>query len=295
LVGASVNSSDAVAWFQMTRSFEAVKRFVLQTSVGRALLVPHRLRTALSYCTPQLGQALRWTFSSRELANFTYNLTPRNREYLAHMVSVVTGTPYSSALDYLNEIDNDEDMKGRIQSRIAESSMRHCYDPVFAVGRRMGWYAFVRILKPKVIIETGVDKGHGSVVLCAALIRNEGEGFPGQYYGTDINPRAGYLLTDPYSRVGKILYGDSLQSLNKIAEIDVFINDSDHSAEYERREYEAILPKLRPGGIILGDNSHATSILAKFSEEHGRQFLFFREQPEDHWYPGAGIGISFEG
>jgi predicted O-methyltransferase YrrM len=211
------------------------------------------------------------------------------------MVSVVTGTPYSSALDYLNEIDNDEDMKGRIQSRIAESSMRHCYDPVFAVGRRMGWYAFVRILKPKVIIETGVDKGHGSVVLCAALIRNEGEGFPGQYYGTDINPRAGYLLTDPYSRVGKILYGDSLQSLNKIAEIDVFINDSDHSAEYERREYEAILPKLRPGGIILGDNSHATSILAKFSEEHGRQFLFFREQPEDHWYPGAGIGISFEG
>ena len=159
----------------------------------------------------------------------------------------------------------------------------------------MGWYAFARILKPRVIVETGVDKGHGSVVLCAALIRNEREGFPGQYYGTDINPRAGYLLIAPYRRVGKVLYGDSLQSLSKINEIDVFINDSDHSADYERREYEAILPRLRPGGIILGDNSHVTSILAKFSEEHGRQFLFFQEQPENHWYPGAGIGISFEG
>jgi methyltransferase family protein len=294
-VGASVNGSDAFAWCQMTRSYQAAKRFLLQTPVGRALLVPHRLRTALSYCTPQLGQALRWALSSRELTNFTYNLTHRNQEYLAHVVSVVTGTKYSSALGYLSEIDNDADMKQHIQSWIAKSSMRHCNDPAFAIGRRVGWYAFVRILKPRVIVETGVDKGHGSVVLCAALIRNEREGFPGQYYGTDINPRAGYLLIDPYSRVGKVLYGDSLQSLSRIAEIDVFINDSDHSAEYEQREYEAILPKLRPGGIILGDNSHATSVLANFSEEHGRQFLFFQEQPDNHWYPGAGIGISFEG
>jgi hypothetical protein len=24
-----------------------------------------------------------------------------------------------------------------------------------------------------------------------------------------------------------------------------------------------------------------------------RAFLFFREQPQDHWYPGAGIGIAY--
>ena len=33
--------------------------------------------------------------------------------------------------------------------------------------------------------------------------------------------------------------------------------------------------------------------LLKFSIEHGRNFVLFRERPKDHWYPGAGIGISF--
>jgi predicted O-methyltransferase YrrM len=160
-------------------------------------------------------------------------------------------------------------------------------------GRRLGWYAFARVLKPKVVVETGVDKGLGSIVLCAALLQNEREGFPGEYFGTDINPRAGLFLAQPYSRVGRILYGDSLQSLAAIPRIDLFINDSDHSAEYEQREYEAIASKLQPRGLILGDNAHATDVLARFSEASGRKFVFFREQPHRHWYPGAGIGISF--
>ena len=74
----------------------------------------------------------------------------------------------------------------------------------------------------------------------------------------------------------------------------VNINDSDHSAEYEHREYQTIAPKLSPGGgLILGDNCHCTDVLAAFSELQGRQFIFFREEPKDHWYPGGGIGISF--
>ncbi len=46
-------------------------------------------------------------------------------------------------------------------------------------------------------------------------------------------------------------------------------------------------------GIILGDNSHITDKLSKFSAKYNRKFIFFKEEPENHWYPGAGIGISF--
>jgi hypothetical protein len=157
----------------------------------------------------------------------------------------------------------------------------------------LGWYAFVRILKPRVVVETGVDKGLGSVTVCAALRRNAAEGFPGRYFGTDKNPDAGFLLSAPYSEFGQILYGDSIESLKTIPQVDVFINDSDHSADYERREYEIVGPRLSTEGLILGDNSHCTDVLARFSAEHDRQFLFFQEKPKDHWYPGAGIGISF--
>jgi predicted O-methyltransferase YrrM len=163
-------------------------------------------------------------------------------------------------------------------------------------GRRLGWYAFARVLKPKIIIETGVDKGIGSVLLCSALLKNKEEGFDGRFFGTDINPEAGYLLKGKYAELGKILYGDSIETLSQFNEkIDLFINDSDHSAEYEYREYITIKDKIAENGVILGDNSHTTDKLAIFSNETKRNFLFFREEPSGHWYPGAGIGISFPG
>jgi len=43
---------------------------------------------------------------------------------------------------------------------------------------------------------------------------------------------------------------------------------------------------------VLSDNSHSTDALAKWSRATGRDFLFFQERPEHHWYRGAGIGVS---
>ena len=75
-------------------------------------------------------------------------------------------------------------------------------------------------------METSVDKGLGACVLTAALIRNSKEGYPGRYYGTEINPEAGYLLQEEYAEFGEILWGDSIESLKKFdKKIDMFIHD----------------------------------------------------------------------
>jgi hypothetical protein len=269
------------------------KRFLVQTPLGRVLLIPFRFATAFGHHAPKLRHILRWTLSSRETTNFTYEITAKNREYLVHTVSVVTGAPFSVAAGYICEIQDDESVRRHVIDRVRKGPRRNASDETCAFGRRVGWYAFARILKPRVVVETGVDKGLGSVVLCAALMRNRAEGFPGRYFGTDINPDAGFLLAEPYDSVGRILYGDSIQSLQSIPSIDLFVNDSDHSSEYERREYETIAPKLRDDGVILGDNCHCNDVLADFSAKRERQFVFFREEPKDHWYPGGGMGISF--
>lgn len=134
----------------------------------------------------------------------------------------------------------------------------------------------------------------GAVVLCAALMKKNSDGYAGRYYGTDINPDAGFTFKGATRRSVKILYGDSIQSLSAISEIvDLFINDSEHSADYEAGEYEVIKGKLSPGAIVLGDNSHFTSKLAEFSMREGRRFVFLAEEPANHWYRGAGIGVSF--
>ncbi len=263
----------------------------------RIYRMPRRFRIAMNYYTAPLKTLAAWTVRSREGGNFTYDLTPDNKGYLASFVSAVAGCSYSEAEKYIAEADNDMELRDHVRRQTLRSEWRSDADLDGHFGRRLGWYAFVRAHKPRVVIETGVDKGLGACLLCSALMRNASEGSPGRYIGTDIDPNAGYLLTKPYSDFGEILYGDSLESLDRLVregeKIDLFINDSDHSADYEAREYRKIESGLSERAIILGDNSHHTAELWNHAKATGRSFLFFREQPLNHWYPGSGIGIAF--
>lgn len=254
-----------------------------------------RRKFALSYYLPKIKQIKKWITDSREETNFTYDLTDENINYLAHTISVITKENFYKVLGYINEIRNNSKINNQLLNMIEASDFKETTDKTMNFGRRLGWYAFARIMKPKIIVETGVDKGLGAVCLCEALRKNKQEGFQGYYYGTDINPSAGYLFYDKLKNFGEILYGDSISSLRKFTnKIDLFINDSDHSPKYEYKEYCTITKKLNNNAIILGDNSHCSPSLEIYSRKYDRKFLFFKEVPANHWYPGAGIGMSFK-
>ena len=261
----------------------------------RAWNLWYRAKYVTRYYAARLKPALPWLLRSRETSNFTYDLTERNKAHIASALAVVLKRRPSELRGYIDELSGDNDLKAVVAARVKLLGRGVGLDPDARFGRRIGWYALVRALKPKVVVETGVEKGLGATVLCAALLKNASEGHPGLYFGTDIDPGAGILFVQPYRSTGEILCGDSIRSLEAMAhQVDLFINDSDHSADYEAREYRVILPKLSENGIIIGDNAHVTDELYKFSEETGRRFLFVREEPADHWYLGAGIGLSFK-
>lgn len=261
--------------------------------VGPVALLLYRARMALSYYYAPLFNLAKWLFRSSEYTNLTYNLERNNKRYLASLIAHLVDSDYATILGYMDEAEEDEELKRHIERAITASPFASLADLEVRFGRRLGWYAFVRAMKPQVVIETGVDKGLGACLLSAALMRNGEEGHEGRYFGTDINPNAGYLLSGEYAKYGRILYGDSIETLRSFnSNVDLFINDSDHSADYEEHEYEVIAPKLSDNAVILGDNSCATDKLLNFSLERDRQFFFFAEKPLDHWYPGGGIGIS---
>lgn len=270
-----------------------IAKIVKNMPLGRFLIMPLRLKTASRHYLPKAKLIFSWLFNSREHTNPTYDLTPANLKYLAHTVSLVTGHSVTEIEKYMQEPLSDNELINlvRRRSRLTDAQVS---DDTCKFGRRLGWYAIVRCCRPKLVVETGVDKGLGAVLLCSALMRNSEMGYPGGYVGTDINPSAGAFLQAPYNRFGRIMYGDSIESIRKLkSPIGLFINDSDHSADYERREYQAIASNLSPQSIILGDNCHLTDKLMNFSREAGRDFLFFREEPDHHWFPGGGIGFSF--
>lgn len=262
--------------------------------LGSVLLFFYKIKILFGYKVESLKYMFRWLFKSKEITNFTYDITTINKMYLAALISNITNKDYNQILDYIYELENDHNLISHVKesTKISQNSYMADEDAKFA--KRLGWYAFVRAVKPKVVVETGVDKGLGSCVIAAALKKNKEEGFDGYYYGTDINPKAGYLLSGDYSNYGEVLYGDSIESLNKLDKvIDIFINDSDHSAEYEELEYKEIRDKLTKNSIVLGDNSHVTDKLLNFSIETGMKYLFFKEEPLNHWYSGGGIGIAY--
>jgi predicted O-methyltransferase YrrM len=264
------------------------------TPAGVVINIPRRIVYALGYYVPKLAKILAWGFGSRETTNYTYDLSDDSLFYLMHTIAVVTGADLDVVGGYIEEARTDAQLRATVIGAIRESRFRYLSDARCEFGRRLGWYALVRIMKPRVVVETGVDKGLGAILLCAALLKNRADGAGGIYFGTDINPEAGWLLRPPYSQVGSVLFGDSIESLQKLPQnIDLFINDSDHSGDYEYREYRTIAEKLSDRAIVLGDNSHVTPMLARFAAECGMQFLHFREVPRDHWYPGCGIGIAF--
>jgi hypothetical protein len=302
--GTPVGDAVRSVWYWFRRVFFAVKNWRInprqrlawdwRRRFPSAWEFQYRATYVVGYYWPRLRTGISWLSNSRETSNFTYDLTQRNMEHLAELLAVVLRMPAADIAGYIRELGDDQALKETIVARVKLRGTHGGYDPVARFGRRIGWYALVRATKPRLVVETGVEKGLGAMVLCAALMRNAQEGFDGRYLGTDIDPGAGGLFCGPYNAMGKILYGDSIESLSGLdATIDLFINDSDHSAEYEGREYRVVGPKLAERAIIIGDNAHVTDELLKYSRETGRQFLFFSEEPAKHWYLGAGIGLSY--
>jgi predicted O-methyltransferase YrrM len=263
--------------------------------LNRIILFFFRLKILLKFQYNNCKIGLKWFVKSRETTNYTYDLENLNKVYLIQFIADITNKKFDEIAKYIKEIENDKYLKKHIIYYTKKHKDRLFADKIPKYSRRIGWYAIIRAIKPKVIIETGVDKGLGACITCAALLKNKKEGKVGHYYGTEIDTSKGYLLQKPYTTVGEILFGDSVKSLKKFnKKIDLFINDSDHSANYEAQEYETIKNKLNKNGIILGDNSLHTDKLFKFSLANKRKFRIFQEKPKDHIYLGESIGVSFE-
>jgi predicted O-methyltransferase YrrM len=234
--------------------------------------------------------AKSWSYKKTEFSNYYYSLTPRNRKDLAFLISHICHEPLKNVEDYFFEIENDNLVKEiLIRFRDKHPELR---DSTMEIGRRIGWYALIRIRKPKFVVETGVHHGVGALVINSALHRNRKEGYYGEYLGTDINPNSGELIIHPFNEQCSVVIDDSIATLQSLViPIDLFINDSDHSAEYEAAEYSSIEKKLSMDAMILGDNSHASDSLRRFSEKTNRYFIFFKEEPFNHFYSSCRIRL----
>lgn len=132
------------------------------------------------------------------------------------------------------------------------------------------WYALARKYKPKIIVETGVSMGFSSLMLLNAIRRN---GF-GQLYSIDIgmNESVGYMVPEEMRQKWNLIIGDTNQKLEpllkELGRIDMFIHDSEHSAEVMRFEFELARQHLKQGGLLCSDDINHNDAWEQFVKKY---------------------------
>lgn len=242
-----------------------------------------KTREVREYGAP-VRRHLSYVLTDPELDNYSYELG--NVGEIGSWLEQLFGVEDGAALIAEGEANNE------LRSRIATASAKRRWSMKQrpGLGRRLGWYAIVRHVKPRRVIETGTHDGLGSLVLLAALERNAAEGADGSLVSLDLDPHTGWMVgSDP--RFERVI-GPTRETLTDVlAEpADLFLHDSDHRYGNERFELEAAAAAGVP--VLLSDHSQESTALADVCRERGARYGFVREVPKDHFYPGAGIGAG---
>jgi hypothetical protein len=271
----------------------ALKRWMLTTRAGRIALVAPRaaLATRQAGIFGSIRRIAGWSIRSRELANFTYATTRDSDRLLAGVMAEIARRPLSEMLTYIDELAADSELADYVVAETSRSENRWSMDPVFLPGRRLAFYLAARALKPALVVEAGVDKGLGAILVSRALARNAAEGHAGDYLGIEYDREKPIPLYANYpGRIGTIVRGDSVEILRGLGRpVSLFIHDTTAAADHMRAQLATVDPMMETSGLIA--STWTTESLVDHAVATGRRLLSHQEEPAGHWFRGDRVGF----
>jgi len=134
-------------------------------------------------------------------------------------------------------------------------------------------YAVIRSIKPRVVVETGVQSGISSLYILRALQINGS----GLLYSIDLPDReperVGEVVPNNLRQNWHLFLGDSKVLLPKVFEeiktpIDIFLHDSLHTYEHMLFEYEYSLKHLGKRGTIASHDILCNNAFNDFTNKY---------------------------
>lgn len=179
----------------------------------------------------------------------------------------LTASTRAQVDEAFQKLEGDKEFEASIGAKLNAAGR-----PLGEIGRPRDLYAICRLLRPKVVVETGVASGMSSAYVLQSLHDNQ----EGRLYSIDL-PNAdteallgkvlttlpegrgpGWLvpewLRDRWDlRIGKS--ADLLPPLlEELGRLDIFLHDSEHSFENMMFEFNAAWPRLGSRGLLLSDD-----------------------------------------
>jgi predicted O-methyltransferase YrrM len=135
-------------------------------------------------------------------------------------------------------------------------------------------YLLCRLLEPDVVVETGVAYGVSSAFILRALEENG----RGVLHSVDLPPLRrecerfwGMAVDKTLEERWTLHRGSSARVLPRLLEelntVDLFVHDSLHSYRNMRREFEAVWPRLRTGGVLVADDVERNRAFGELQRE----------------------------
>jgi caffeoyl-CoA O-methyltransferase len=162
--------------------------------------------------------------------------------------------------------------------RLREETYRVMNYPQMQVGRIEGRFLkmLVRLTGARRVLEIGMFTGY------SALMMAEGSPADGRIITCDVDPKAEqiarrYFAESPHGHKIEVRMGAALETIASLTEpLDLVFIDADK--ENYVNYYEACLPLVRPGGLIVADNVLWSGKVLKAEDEPTRAIVAFNER-----------------
>lgn len=215
------------------------------------------LRTARFFKTP--GMATTW---ATEFIDDRIT-TPRHRNHLDYytdrQLPVAEGVAQALGIELSAVNEQMENLPDFLASENKDPGMTIKWSATSELAATT--YALIKLLKPEVVVETGVGAGVSSWTILQAMDEN-GSGrlvsidLPTP--NTELLPEVGYLVPKELRHRWDLRTGPSQkllpQTLKELSNIDIFQHDSRHSYSNQLREYQTAWPFINDGGLLVSDD-----------------------------------------
>jgi len=140
---------------------------------------------------------------------------------------------------------------------------------------RLILYCLVRVLKPDIVLETGVANGVSSAYILKALDENQkgvliSVDLPSVALKAIFHKDSGWVVPDELRKRWRLYLGKSSSVLPRIlpmlSGVDLFFHDSDHSYSNMMFEFRTVYPFLRQGGVLTSDDATTHDALLDFAD-----------------------------
>lgn len=144
-------------------------------------------------------------------------------------------------------------------------------------------YSLVRLLKPEVVVETGVADGVTTSYILRALEDNG----RGKLYSVDLphyllpeGKQPGWIVEEGLRGRWELRVGDAAELLppllKELKTVDMFLHDSLHTYDHMMFEFRAAWPHLRGGGLFLSHDVGSNDAFFRFIGEAGLKWRDWR-------------------